>query len=108
MLRLYILQSLYMFVFGVIIIAIFAFWFTSNTTSAVYCIMAFILGLIITAINAFLCLKLSTCANFKLIVRVYEEHQSASKFGFMTGSIISLIGISLIILGLSTFFYFIH
>lgn len=94
--------------FSLLTICFTAYWFTANTKGALTCIISFSLGCIVVAINVFICLKYSICANSKMMVEAHAQKGSAVEYAYLVGALISTGGISILILVLATIFYSSH
>jgi hypothetical protein len=69
------------------------------------CILAFLIGIVVTAANAFLCLRVSVCSTAKMIIASRANKESAVGFPFYAGCIVATGGISLMILVFVIFLY---
>jgi len=75
--------------FAIILICLTSYWFMPDVKSALVCILAFCLGITVGALCTFICLKLTTVCNFRVIVESNEITCNPVSFTFIIGSIIS-------------------
>lgn len=65
--------------------------------SALVCILAFCMGIIVGALCAFATMKFSVCANSKVILETNEPIPNPVKYSFVVGSVIATLCVSLVV-----------
>lgn len=96
--QVYLSQSLYMVFFAIVLICLTSYWFMPTVKSALVCILAFCMGILVGATCAFACLKFSVCANAKTILETNEPDANPTKYAFVVGSVIATFCVSLVVL----------